>query len=118
MPLPKPVETTVLEGRSPQSERWLDPVMLHDLLETLQPSHIVLGPGPGHPNDAHLTMALAHHALAGQLNVPVLGVCLGHQALALADGRRIAPLRWVRCTAYRSRLNTTVQVCLSPNLHR
>ena len=82
---------TVLEGRSPQSERWLDPVMLHDLLETLQPSHIVLGPGPGHPDDARLTMALAHHALAGQLSVPVLGVCLGHQALALADGRRIDP---------------------------
>ena len=82
---------TVLEGRSPKSERWLDPVALHDLLETLQPSHIVLGPGPGHPEDAPLTMALAHHALAGQLDLPVLGVCLGHQALALADGRCITP---------------------------
>ncbi|DAC56478.1 MAG TPA: aminodeoxychorismate/anthranilate synthase component II, partial [Candidatus Poseidoniales archaeon] len=82
---------TVLEGRSPQSERWLDPVALHDLLETLQPSHIVLGPGPGRPEDARLTMALAHHALAGQLKVPVLGVCLGHQALAVADGRPVTP---------------------------
>ena len=82
---------TVLEGRSPQSERWLDPVALHDLLETLQPSHIILGPGPGRPEDARLTMALAHHALAGQLNMPVLGVCLGHQALALADGRPVNP---------------------------
>jgi len=36
-------------------------------------------------------MAFAHHALAGQLAVPVLGVCLGHQALALADGMEVIP---------------------------
>ena len=80
---------TVLEGRAPNSAQWLDPVALHDLLERLQPTHIILGPGPGRPQDAELTMAMAHHALAGQLNVPVLGVCLGHQALALADGRQV-----------------------------
>ena len=84
-------DVVVLKGRSPQSERWLDPVALHDLLERLQPSHLILGPGPGRPNDAALTMALAHHALAGQLAMPVLGVCLGHQALALADGWAIVP---------------------------
>ena len=82
-------DITLLEGRSPQSERWFDPVALHDLLEQLAPSHLILGPGPGRPEDASLTMALAHHALAGQLTMPVLGVCLGHQALALADGRHV-----------------------------
>jgi anthranilate synthase/aminodeoxychorismate synthase-like glutamine amidotransferase len=80
---------TVLEGRSPSMESYVDPVALNDLLDRLQPTHIVLGPGPGRPNDGALTLALAHHALAGQLNVPVLGVCLGHQALAQADGWNI-----------------------------
>ena len=85
-------DVVVLKGRSPQSERWLDPVALHDLLERLQPSHLILGPGPGRPNDAALTMALAHHALAGQLAMPVLGVCLGHQGNP-CDGWAIVPLR-------------------------
>ena len=77
---------TMLEGRAPSMEPYVDPVALNDLLGRLQPSHIVLGPGPGRPDDGALTLALAHHALAGQLDVPVLGVCLGHQALAQADG--------------------------------
>ena len=83
-------DVTVLEGRSPNAQRYLDPVALHGLLERLQPSHLVLGPGPGQPSDCPLTMALAHHALAGQLDMPVLGICLGHQALAEADGWEIA----------------------------
>ena len=80
---------TVLEGRIPRNERFIDPSVLHELLELLQPSHIILGPGPGSPRDCALTMAIAHHALAGQLNCPILGVCLGHQALAEADGRTV-----------------------------
>tara|TARA_B100000900_G_scaffold414730_1_gene442236 strand:+ start:881 stop:3121 length:2241 start_codon:yes stop_codon:yes gene_type:complete len=84
-------DVVFLEGKSPNSERWLGPVELHDLLDKLEPSHLLLGPGPGRPEDAPLTMALAHHALAGQLKMPVLGVCLGHQALALADGRHVNP---------------------------
>ncbi len=84
-------DVVVIKGRAPQNERWLDPVALHDLLDRLEPSHLILGPGPGRPDDAVLTMALAHHALAGQLPMPVLGVCLGHQALALADGRQVNP---------------------------
>ena len=82
-------DVVVLKGRSPASEQWLDPVALHELLEELQPSHLILGPGPGRPQDALLTMALAHLALDGQLAMPVLGVCLGHQALAFADGRNV-----------------------------
>ncbi len=82
---------TMIQGRSPSVEAYLDPRTLNDLLDQLQPSHIVLGPGPGTPHHAPLSLALAHHALAGQLNVPVLGVCLGHQALAQADGWDIVP---------------------------
>ncbi len=84
-------DVTVLAGRNKKAELLSDPTSLFDLLDRLQPTHIVLGPGPGTPDDAPLTMALAHHALAGQLTVPVLGVCLGHQALALADGMEVLP---------------------------
>ena len=82
-------DVVVLRGRTPSSEQWLDPVALHELLARLQPTHLILGPGPGRPQDAVLTMALAHLALDGQLDMPVLGVCLGHQALAFADGRNV-----------------------------
>ncbi|MET7766902.1 aminodeoxychorismate/anthranilate synthase component II [Streptomyces sp. NPDC005393] len=50
------------------------------------PDAVVLGPGPGHPADSgHVELV---HAFAGQ--VPLLGVCLGHQAIGLAYGARIA----------------------------
>ncbi len=44
---------------------------------------LVLGPGPGRPEGATLALALIPR-LAGR--VPILGICLGHQALALAFG--------------------------------
>ena len=84
-------DVVVMLARSAVSAPYLDPVNLHNLLERLQPSHLILGPGPGTPLDAALTVALAHHALAGQLEMPVLGICLGHQALALADGYSVEP---------------------------
>ncbi len=52
-------------------------------LASFQPTHVILSPGPGWPDQAGATMALAA-ALPGQ--IPVLGVCLGHQALAQAAG--------------------------------
>lgn len=55
-----------------------------------RPTHIVLSPGPGHPQDATLFL----EALSCFKNeVPILGVCLGHQAIGLHFGARI-----VRCT--------------------
>ncbi|MFB9376704.1 anthranilate synthase component II [Kineococcus gynurae] len=50
------------------------------------PDAVVLGPGPGRPRDAAHLRVLA--ALTG--SVPILGVCLGHQAIGLAFGARIA----------------------------
>ncbi|MFD5764366.1 anthranilate synthase component II [Streptomyces sp. NPDC127049] len=56
-----------------------------DELASLGADAVVLGPGPGHPADSgHVELV---HRFAGA--VPLLGVCLGHQAIALAYGGRI-----------------------------
>jgi para-aminobenzoate synthetase component 2 len=55
-------------------------------IETLAPSQLVISPGPGRPEDAGVSEA-AVVALAGR--VPVLGVCLGHQAIVSAFGGEI-----------------------------
>ncbi|HUX73469.1 MAG TPA: aminodeoxychorismate/anthranilate synthase component II [Steroidobacteraceae bacterium] len=49
-------------------------------------SHLVISPGPGTPHDAGVSLAMIE-ALAGR--VPILGVCLGHQALVEAFGGKV-----------------------------
>lgn len=59
-------------------------------LAALQPSRIVISPGPGRPEDAGISVAAIHH-FAG--TVPILGVCLGHQAIGVAFGGRVVSAR-------------------------
>jgi len=56
-------------------------------LEELNPRGLVISPGPGRPEDAGITVAAIRH-FSGR--IPILGVCLGHQAIALAFGAKIA----------------------------
>lgn len=49
---------------------------------------LVISPGPGHPAEAGISVPLAAACIAQ--GKPLLGVCLGHQAIGLAAGARIA----------------------------
>ncbi len=55
-------------------------------LERLNPTHLVVSPGPCSPNEAGISVAAIRH-FAGRL--PILGVCLGHQAIGAAFGGEI-----------------------------
>ncbi|UCD24564.1 MAG: aminodeoxychorismate/anthranilate synthase component II [Gemmatimonadota bacterium] len=55
-------------------------------VEELRPSAVLVSPGPGTPSEAGISISLVHWCLG---RVPLLGVCLGHQAIAEALGGRI-----------------------------
>ncbi len=52
-------------------------------IELLSPSHIILSPGPGRPSDAGIIEDVVRHFYK---DIPILGVCLGHQAIIEAFG--------------------------------
>lgn len=53
-------------------------------IEEMSPEAVILSPGPGRPENAGICMEAAK-----ELDMPVLGVCLGHQAICAAFGGRV-----------------------------
>ena len=56
-------------------------------IEKLKPSHIILSPGPGYPKDAGVCEEVVRKL---QGKIPILGVCLGHQAICEAFGGEVS----------------------------
>ena len=62
-----------------------DEITPHEI-EALKPDHILISPGPCTPQDAGISIALIQHFANAEAKVPILGVCLGHQAIGAAFG--------------------------------
>ena len=62
-------------------------------IEALSPDYLVISPGPGTPTDAGISIEAIRH-FSGR--IPVLGICLGHQAIAEAFGAKIVQAKHIR----------------------
>lgn len=62
-------------------------------LDALAPTALVISPGPGNPDEAGISIEAIRH-YAGK--IPILGVCLGHQAIAQAYGAKIVQAKNIR----------------------
>ena len=60
--------------------------MTVEQIRTLKPDHIILSPGPGRPEHAGVIIEVAQ--TLGK-DIPILGVCLGHQAICVAFGANV-----------------------------
>ncbi|MBE2192763.1 MAG: aminodeoxychorismate/anthranilate synthase component II [Anaerolinea sp.] len=58
-----------------------------DALENMQPSHIIISPGPGDPDDGGISLETITRL--GQ-KIPTFGVCLGHQCIGQAFGGKVS----------------------------
>src|SRR5437899_12866655 len=82
-----------------------DKITLEEI-ERLKPARIVISPGPGTPADAGITEDVVRHF---HKTIPILGVCLGHQAIGEVFGGKIvrAPTLMHGKTSERSEEHTS-----------
>ena|ERR1700690_67225 len=65
-------------------------------IEAMRPERIVVSPGPCTPQDAGISIELIRHfAGRSQYKVPLLGVCLGHQAIGAAFGGEVVRAKYL-----------------------
>jgi anthranilate synthase/aminodeoxychorismate synthase-like glutamine amidotransferase len=85
-------EVILINGRGGEKK-----LPIEEILRAVKPTHIIIGPGPGWPANSLLTQELAAKALAGDIfdldgnKIPLLGICLGHQAIGEAAGWKLSP---------------------------
>lgn len=59
-----------------------------DEIKAMKPDYIILSPGPKHPKDSGVCLEI----LKARLEIPLLGICLGHQALGLSFNAKVKRL--------------------------
>ena len=85
-------EVVVVEGRGKSIS-----TDINHILKSIKPTHIILGPGPSRPCQSPLTKLIADMAMKSEIldynaePIPLLGICLGHQALGEAIGWELVP---------------------------
>lgn len=71
-------------GADPQVYR--NDALTVEEIRALKPNGIIISPGPGRPEDAGISITVVKQ-LTGE--IPILGVCLGHQSIAVAHGGKV-----------------------------
>ena len=64
-----------------------------DQLAAMEPSHLIVSPGPGNPSGAGVSVEAIRY-FAGK--IPILGICLGHQAIGEAFGAKIVQAKFIK----------------------